>query len=64
MALHFPTHRHIVVPGVAHNASFSGCVPELIARYLDDGPAGVADISCVDAIRWPFIVVTDAGTLP
>ena len=32
MGRHFPRHRHVVVPGAAHNASFRGCVPDLIAR--------------------------------
>ena len=37
MTRHFPRHRHVVVPNAAHNASFSGCVPGLIAKFLADG---------------------------
>ena len=28
---------HVVVPGAAHNTSFSGCVPDLIARFVERG---------------------------
>ena len=37
MTRHFARHRHVVVPNAAHNASFSGCVPGLIAKFLADG---------------------------
>ena len=34
MARHFESSWHVVVPGAAHNTSFSGCVPDLIARFI------------------------------
>jgi len=64
MRAHFPFSLHIVVPGAAHNTSFSGCVPDLIARFLDTGPDSLGDTSCVDRVRWPPLVVSDAGTAP
>lgn len=64
MRAHFPGSLHIVVPGAAHNASFTGCVPELIVRFLDAGPDGVGDTACVQRVRWPYIVVRDTGSMP
>jgi pimeloyl-ACP methyl ester carboxylesterase len=64
MARHFPRHRHIVVPRAAHNTSFSGCVPELIARFIADGQADHLDDTCVNRVSgWPFVLST-AGTQP
>jgi pimeloyl-ACP methyl ester carboxylesterase len=64
MGLHFPSHLHIVVPGAAHNASFGGCVPELIAEFLARGSGVGLDAGCAARIAWPPAVISDAGTLP
>jgi len=63
MARHFPRGRHVVVPGAAHNVSFTGCVPDLIARFVEAGSADGLDVSCVPKTRPPF-VVGPAGTVP
>jgi pimeloyl-ACP methyl ester carboxylesterase len=64
MASHFTRHRHIVVPRAAHNTSFSGCVPDLIAQFIADASADGLDTACVNAITgWPFVLST-AGSLP
>lgn len=63
MGRHFPKHLHVVVPGAAHNASFTGCVPELIATFLEGGAGGL-DTGCVAAAPLPPIVVSDAGGRP
>jgi pimeloyl-ACP methyl ester carboxylesterase len=57
----FPGHEHIVVPGAAHNASFTGCVPDLIAAFLDAHPI---DASCVGDVPLPPVVVGPAGGRP
>jgi pimeloyl-ACP methyl ester carboxylesterase len=64
MGRHFPNHHHIVVPGAAHNASFSGCVPDLIAAFIARGSVEGLDGSCAARVPWPPAVVSDAGTLP
>ena len=64
MTQHFPTHRHVIVPAAAHNTSFSGCVPDLIAAFIDRGRADELDTSCVDRLAWPPFVVSAAGTRP
>jgi pimeloyl-ACP methyl ester carboxylesterase len=64
MARHFPASRHIVVPGAAHNASFTACMPEVIARFLDATPEGPADDACATTASWPAPVVSNLGTRP
>jgi len=61
MKKHFPDALHVVVPGAAHNTSMSGCVPDLIARFLDRGKI---DASCVRKIRRPPFVIDPSGTAP
>jgi pimeloyl-ACP methyl ester carboxylesterase len=64
MARHLPNSRHVVVPRAAHNTSFSGCVPDLIAQFIADGRADDLDAACVATITgWPFVLST-SGPLP
>jgi hypothetical protein len=57
-------HLHVVVPGAAHNASFSGCVPDLMAAFIDRASAAPMDTACAARVSWPPAVVSDAGTRP
>lgn len=53
----FPQGRHLVVPGTGHNTSHVGCVPRLIADFLDTADAASLDASCVEkVVRPPFVV--------
>jgi pimeloyl-ACP methyl ester carboxylesterase len=64
MRRHFPDSVHIVAPGAAHNASFSGCMPDLIAEFIERGRGDGIDISCAERIAWPPFVINDAGEKP
>jgi pimeloyl-ACP methyl ester carboxylesterase len=64
MGRHFVNHLHVVVPGAAHNASFSGCVPDLVASFIDRASAAAMDTACAARVSWPPAVVSDAGTRP
>ena len=64
MARHFPHSQHVVVPGSAHNASFIGCVPDLIAAFLDTPDIGALDATCAERTRFPPSVTGDAGAQP
>jgi len=64
MARHFPSSWQVVVPGAAHNASFSGCVPDVIAGFIEHGTGDGLDTSCATRVTWPSFVVGDAGTRP
>ncbi len=35
MRKHFPNSLHVIAPGGGHNVSFSGCIPRLIAEFID-----------------------------
>jgi pimeloyl-ACP methyl ester carboxylesterase len=61
MGRHFVNHLHVVVPGAAHNTSFTGCVPDLIADFIARGSAAAIDRSCASRVRWPGAVLSDAG---
>lgn len=64
MTRHFPRHRHIVVENAAHNASFSGCAPDLIATFIADGHGEALDERCASDVAWPPFVVGTSGTRP
>jgi pimeloyl-ACP methyl ester carboxylesterase len=64
MRRHFPNNLHVIVPGVAHNVSFSGCVPDLIALFITTGSGSGIDTSCAQDVAWPPFVVSDAGSHP
>jgi pimeloyl-ACP methyl ester carboxylesterase len=64
MARHFSSSRHVVVPGAAHNASFTGCVPDLIATFLASDTADPIDDTCASDVAPPPIVTGDHGGWP
>jgi hypothetical protein len=60
-ARHFAGSLHVLVPGAAHNASFTGCVPELIAAFVERGSADGLDTSCAARTARPPFVTSHAG---
>lgn len=64
MAKQFPRGTHVVVPGAAHNVSYLGCVPELMARFLERGTADGLDTACVAENRRPPFFISAAGPSP
>ena len=52
---------HVVVPGVAHGTSGSGCVPSLVADFVAQGSADGLDAECVANLRRAPFFVTPAG---
>ena len=53
--------HHIVVPGVGHNTSMTGCVPELIEDFVESGGFGPIERSCVEGRSRPPFFVSEAG---
>lgn len=51
-----PNGRHLVLRGQGHNALPVGCMPKLLARFLDTADAQALDASCLDGLRYtpPF----------
>lgn len=64
MKAHFPGAVHVVVPGAGHNTSTTGCVPDLIAGFMEKGSAAGLDASCVRKVRRPPFVIDPSGTAP
>lgn len=49
--------RHVVVPGVGHGTSFFGCLPSLIADFINGGSLDGLDSACVSNLnRAPFFL--------
>jgi len=59
-----PNSLQIVVPGVGHGATVSGCVPGLVARFLADGSVAHLDASCAQSQSRPPFFVSFAGPSP
>ncbi len=50
-------HRHLVLPGEGHGQAATGCVPRLMADFLDDPRPAALDAKCLDPHRpAPFFV--------
>ncbi len=64
MRRHFPNSLHVVAPGGSHNVSFSGCLPRLMAEFVEQGTWRALDPSCVKAIARPPFVTSFAGERP
>jgi pimeloyl-ACP methyl ester carboxylesterase len=64
MRKHFPNSLHVIAPGGGHNISFSGCIPRLIAEFLDAEEWQGLDTTCAAAIARPPFVTSLAGERP
>lgn len=58
---HLSNSRHIVVPATGHGATTSGCVPKLIAEFLDKADARGLDTGCVQSLKRPPFFVNHSG---
>ena len=45
--------RAVVVPGVGHGTMAAGCVPDLIAEFIEQASAEGLDVACVEEIERP-----------
>lgn len=50
VAMHLPNSRHLVLAGQGHNAIPIGCMPRLMARFIDTGDAKGLDASCLEGL--------------
>jgi pimeloyl-ACP methyl ester carboxylesterase len=58
-----PRSRQIVVPGAAHGTTSLGCVPDLIAEFLESLDGAALDTSCVQRlVRPPFFTSLQGPT--
>jgi pimeloyl-ACP methyl ester carboxylesterase len=45
--------KEVIVPGVGHNTMAAGCVPDIMAEFIERGTAVGLDTSCVEKIERP-----------
>ena len=57
---HLKNSRHIIVPGVGHGTNY-GCVPKLMAQFIDEADATGLDATCVDKLQRPSFFTTSLG---
>lgn len=48
---HLPNGRHLVLAGQGHGTLAIGCMPRLLARFLDTLDAAELDTTCLDGLR-------------
>jgi pimeloyl-ACP methyl ester carboxylesterase len=64
LARDLPNARQVVLPGQGHGVFSRGCVPRLVADFLDARSAAGLDLSCAAAIRPPPPFVDLLGGSP
>jgi pimeloyl-ACP methyl ester carboxylesterase len=57
-------HRNLVLPGEGHGQLATGCVPKLIAEFLDGAVPETLDATCLDSHRPPPFFVSSTGPAP
>jgi pimeloyl-ACP methyl ester carboxylesterase len=57
-------HRHIVINGEGHGQLAAGCMPKLMAEFLDRPDPLALDISCLDKYRPTPFFLSSAGPAP
>jgi pimeloyl-ACP methyl ester carboxylesterase len=56
--------RHVVVPSVGHGTWSHGCVPDLLADFLEAADPDALDTTCVERLRRPPFFLDHAGPPP
>lgn len=56
-------HRHLILKGEGHGQLATGCIPTLMARFLDSADPAALDASCLDRHRAApfFVALTGPG---
>lgn len=60
----FASSRHIVLRGQGHGQLGTGCVPELMARFLDTHRADTLDATCAERARPTAFFIDYSGPAP
>ena len=56
--------KHITVPATGHGAASIGCMPKLMAQFLNEGTAANLDTACVQNVKRPPFFLGPAGPDP
>jgi pimeloyl-ACP methyl ester carboxylesterase len=57
-------YRHVIVSGEGHGQLATGCIPRLMARFLEAPAPERLDTSCIDGHRAPPFFVNSTGPTP
>lgn len=64
IAAQWKNSKHIIVPATGHGAATAGCVPKLMAQFLNQGTAANLDPACVQNVKRPPFFLGPAGPDP
>lgn len=64
VAAGLPNSLHLVAAGQGHNVFFRGCLPEVLAAFLEAGSVAALDTSCVERLGPPPFFTSFTGPLP
>lgn len=64
VAGHLGRSRHVVVPGAGHGTTALGCIPELLAEFLDTLDPAALDVACVQRLARPAFFTSLQGPSP
>lgn len=56
--------RHLIVTAGGHTVGDMGCIPELIARFIESRDPEGLDASCIDDLDYPSFFVSALGPTP
>lgn len=56
--------RHLIAPGQGHMASIRGCMPTLIAQFLQDGSSDGLNTECLDRLHPAPLMINFNGPSP
>jgi pimeloyl-ACP methyl ester carboxylesterase len=54
----------LVVPGLGHNVFYRGCLPRVIADFIESGSPGGLDTACVNQIQPIPFMLNFSGSIP
>ncbi len=60
-AQHLSNSKHVVVPGVAHGTLGTGCIPRMMAQFVDSASLDGLDTQCVEELKRPMFFRSFAG---
>jgi pimeloyl-ACP methyl ester carboxylesterase len=64
VASHLSRSRHIVVPGAGHGTTSLGCIPDLLAEFLETLDPAALDSACVQRLARPAFFTSLQGPNP
>ncbi len=56
--------RHLIIPGYGHGVIAVGCMPSVVARFIESGTVDELDTDCLDEIKPPPFFTSFTGPNP